>query len=120
MSRVIVAGSRNLDSAHARAFIFMRLNLLRKTMQIKEIVCGGAVGPDTFGREWAIHNEIPVKEFPADWKKHGKKAGLIRNDLMANYADCLVAYWDRESRGTFHMIQTALNKGLEVHVYQTT
>ena len=83
---------------------------------VTEIVSGLAKGPDSFGKQWGEANGIPVKEFPADWNKLGKKAGFARNFEMARYADELVAFWDGKSRGTKHMIQTMLyqNKPFQV------
>lgn len=43
------------------------------------------------------------KEFPADWKAHGKAAGPIRNKQMAEYADALLLIWDGESKGSASM-----------------
>lgn len=33
-----------------------------------ELVQGCAEGADTIGRDWAIHNGIPVRDRPADWE----------------------------------------------------
>jgi hypothetical protein len=35
---------------------------------------------------------------------------------MADYADGLIAFWDGKSKGTKHMIDTATQKGLVVHI----
>ena len=35
---------------------------------------------------------------------------------MAEYADALVAFWDGESKGTKHMIETAKEKGLDIRI----
>ena len=50
--------------------------------------------------EQKLHPEL----FPADWDKHGRAAGPIRNKQMADYADVLIAVWDGKSRGTKNMI----------------
>jgi hypothetical protein len=34
--------------------------------------------------KWAERNLIPVKRFAADWDKHGKAAGPIRNQQMVD------------------------------------
>ena len=57
-----------------------------------------------------------IKRFPADWGKYGKKAGIIRNRAMAEYADALLAYWDGKSSGTRNMIEIARELGLKVGV----
>lgn len=83
---------------------------------ITEVVCGCARGADQMGEYWALQNNIPVREFPADWKTHGRGAGYLRNHEMAEYADALVAFWDGKSRGTANMIEQARRKGLDVRV----
>lgn len=60
--------------------------------------------------------QIPVIHFPANWDKHGKSAGHIRNAEMAKYADALVAFWDGKSKGTKGMIDYATRCNLRVKV----
>jgi predicted Rossmann fold nucleotide-binding protein DprA/Smf involved in DNA uptake len=61
-----------------------------------------------------------VNRFPADWNKHGRGAGMIRNRLMAHNADALIAVWDGVSSGTDNMISLAKVRGLKVFVYITS
>ena len=75
-----------------------------------------ARGIDQMGKLWADARKIPVKEFPADWDGLGKKAGVLRNEEMAKYAKCLIAFWDYESSGTNDMIQRAKKHGLLVKI----
>jgi len=82
-----------------------------------EVVSGGAKGVDSFGERWARGWNIPVKQFLADWDAYGKSAGYRRNEVMAEYADCLIAFWDGQSKGTKHMIDLALKHGLIVFVF---
>jgi hypothetical protein len=82
-----------------------------------EIVSGKARGVDTMGEQWARENDIPIKEFPANWKRYGIVAGIIRNEEMGDYADALVAVWDGESKGSKHMIDYAKKKGLKIHIH---
>src|SRR5690606_7546267 len=81
-----------------------------------EIVSGGAKGADRCGEAYAINNAIKLKVFKADWDTLGKSAGYVRNSQMAEYADCLIAYWDGKSKGTKHMINLAVEKGLDLRV----
>ena len=107
--KVIIAGSRNLKN--------ITIPPPHKwKWKISEVVCGGAQGPDTIGRYWANQNNIPVAIFKADWSTHGRAAGPIRNTDMAVYADALIAYWDGESKGTYHMIQEMERLGKKVHI----
>lgn len=87
-----------------------------------EIVTGGAPGVDQHAKDFAIDQsvqadfDVSYEEFEADWDEHGKAAGPIRNEEMAEYADALIAVWDGESNGTRSMIEKALDYGLDVYV----
>lgn len=99
MYKVIVAGSRNITNEQ---YIYDILDVLIEPGM--EIVSGCAKGVDTVALDYAKDNGIPYEEFPAEWDKHGKQAGPIRNREMGLYADNLVAFWDGKSSGTKHMI----------------
>ena len=81
-----------------------------------EIVSGGARGADRVGEFVAKFYNIPVKKFIPDWDGLGKRAGFVRNAEMGDYADALLAFWDKKSRGTKQMIDYATKKGLLVKV----
>lgn len=72
------------------------------------------------GEFWALHHDIPVKKFPADWGGLGKRAGYLRNEQMADYADALIAVWDGKSKGTKHMIDVATVKELKVFTFHAS
>lgn len=99
--KTIIAGCREFTDYN---LLKSKVDYYRKDNAITEVVCGGATGADALGENYAVQNGIPVKGFPADWNKHGKAAGPIRNRQMAEYADCLIAVWDGKSRGTKNMI----------------
>lgn len=86
--------------------------------RITSVVSGGCRGADKIGEFYAEVHGIPVQLFPADWSKHGRMAGPIRNRQMAENAEALIAVWDGKSRGTQHMIKTANQKGLKVFVHR--
>jgi hypothetical protein len=83
------------------------------------IVSGGAKGVDTLGAKYGQTYNIPVKYFIPDWDTLGKKAGFIRNQQMADYADCLIAIRTAtgKSNGTDDMIARAVKNKLMVCVY---
>ena len=111
--KTIIAGGRDVTN-----FNHVRQAVLDVGWAITEVVSGGARGADTLGEKWAEMAAVPVKRFPADWDRYGKRAGYMRNEEMANYGECLIALWDGESRGTKHMIDIATRKGLTVYVYK--
>lgn len=114
MARVIIAGGRDITD---QSFVFRNITSVLFEGGVTEVVCGGARGVDALGKQWAESVGVPVKMFPADWNKHGKGAGPIRNVEMGEYADALIAIWDGQSRGTKHMVDTMLSLGKEVHVF---
>lgn len=84
---------------------------------IASVVSGTARGVDQMGEAVAKRMRVPVHRYPADWNAHGRAAGHIRNALMADNAEALIAVWDGKSRGTLNMINTAKKKGLKVYVH---
>jgi hypothetical protein len=89
--KVIIAGGRNY--IYQRGDI-ERLDLVKKKLGITEVVSGAcgakrlkdeARGADGLGEYWARTWLLPVKRFYADWDKHGRAAGPIRNREMARY-----------------------------------
>ena len=112
--KLIIAGSRTID--FYTPFDLHEIICEHFDPYPTEIVCGMAKGPDLIGRDYALEHEIPVKEFPADWETYGKRAGFIRNDEMAQYADVLLAIWDGKSNGTRHMIRAMLELHKPFHV----
>lgn len=112
--RVIVAGSRSFDDY---VVLKAELDFLLGTLkQNPIIVSGSARGTDQLGERYANERCWHVLTFPADWKAHGKSAGMMRNTRMAWSASHLVAFWDGESPGTKHMIETATSEGLDVRI----
>jgi len=105
--KVIVAGSRSIDN-----YDLVCDTINSSMFNIGEIVEGGARGVDLLGRRFAEERFIPFKEFPADWDQYQKRAGFIRNEEMAKYADVLIAIKKDKSPGTTHMVETMrkLNK----------
>lgn len=115
--KVIVAGPRDFhDYSFAKKQLDRILQRLNKDRL--EIVSGGANGADALGERYAKENGYKLHRKPADWKKHKKAAGPIRNREMAQYADALVAFQPENGStpGTKNMIKTANELGLKVRI----
>ena len=100
--RIAIIGSRNFDN-----YKLVIETLKPYKSKISLIVSGAAKGADSLGEKWAIENNIQTLIFPADWDKHGKRAGFIRNEDIIKNCDGVVAFWDGESRGTAHSLSLA-------------
>jgi hypothetical protein len=114
--KVIVAGSRDVIDY---LIVEEAIRSSPFANDITEVVSGTARGVDRLGENYAKFNNIPIKRFPANWDKYGKRAGYLRNAEMAHYSDALVAVWDGVSPGTKHMIDLATKEGIEVFIYNT-
>ena len=116
-AKVIIAGSRGFDDyEYLEQNVDFKLSELAKTHHI-EIVSGGARGADRLAERFANRRDFSLTVMKADWNTHGKSAGYLRNQAMADYADYLIAFWDNSSPGTKHMIDIAKAGGLRTSVY---
>ncbi len=114
--RVIVAGGRTFedyDLVKEKCDYFLQDKF--KSCKVI-IVSGHAPGADTCGEQYAQERGLECELHPANWKRHGRAAGPIRNAEMADCADALIAFQDGQSRGTKSMIDLAVKKGLQVTV----
>lgn len=126
--KVIIAGGRDFSDYN---LLKVKCDKIFLNQNDIEIVSGKAPGADTLGEKYAKDNNYPIKPFPAKWndfsepciikyRKNGSKfnalAGPNRNQLMANYADCLIAFWDGRSAGTKDMIDKASKNNLKIRI----
>ncbi len=114
MFKVIIAGSREFKD-----FPLLKKKvdfLLKNKKPYVEIVSGMARGADKMAMRYAVEEELPLKKFPANWDKNGRKAGYIRNKIMGEYADALIVFWDGTSPGTLNMIKIALEQKKPIRI----
>lgn len=114
--RVIIAGSRSITDFQLIHQAMLEARRVWGFTGRFTVISGGASGVDQLGERWARECGYPLEVCPADWKEHGRAAGPMRNKLMADRAEALVAVWDGRSRGTADMILKAHRRGLRVHV----
>ena len=60
--KVIIAGSRNINDDAALAELINNVG-----WDVTEVVSGNCHGVDMMGEQWADTQNIPVKQFMADW-----------------------------------------------------
>ena len=113
MLKVIIAGSRDFSNYD---LLKEKCDYYLQNQKEIEIVSGVARGADTLGEKYAKEKGFPIKQFRADWFLFGRNAGFQRNIEMSEYADALIAFWDKKSSGTKHMIETAKKKSLPTKV----
>jgi predicted Rossmann-fold nucleotide-binding protein len=109
--RVLVCGGRNY--ADEPAFMSAMGKLHRDT-PIAEVVTGGATGADTMAALWAGSIGAVLHVIKADWNRHGKAAGPIRNqEMLDRFPPHLVVAFPGGS-GTADMIRRSEAAGFEV------
>ena len=114
MHQVIVAGDRDyLDKGEIRKHMIE----LWAEIGPYEVISGNARGVDTVSGNIAAEANITIYDYPAEWDKYGKGAGLIRNRQMLNHpATHLLAFLSPTSRGTLNMVNLADEAGLNVTI----
>jgi hypothetical protein len=112
MKRILVCGGRDFTDAER---ICRELDYVREHVGgISMLIHGNARGADKLAGCWAESHGIAVMVFPANWARHGKAAGPIRNSLMLaeGYPDLVVAF--PGGAGTANMVQQANEAGVPV------
>ena len=102
--KVVIAGSRNIPEDQNSFKLLLEVIKL-SGYDITDVVCGKARGADSLGEKYARVKNLGLIEMPADWNKHGKAAGSIRNAAMAKVADAAIVLWDGKSPGSRNMIE---------------
>ena len=111
-----IVGTRTFDNYK---LLKEKVNKINKKTKINMIVSGGCRGTDKLAEKYAQEKNIPVKTYIPNWKKYGKAAGPIRNDLIIENSDKVIAFWDQVSKGNLSSINLAkqMNKELIVVNY---
>lgn len=111
--RIIVTGGRDYDAPAAVERVLgdvagSTFNGVRITL-----VHGGAPGADQLAHWAALALGWTITVHPADWDAHGRAAGPIRNQAMADAgADLCIAF--KGGRGTADMVRRARAAGIPV------
>lgn len=107
--RVAVVGSRTLTVPNLGDYL---------PENVSEIVSGGARGVDQCARAYALSHGIRLTEYLPDYARHGRRAPLMRNDLIVARAELVLAFWDGRSRGTVYTIRRCRAMGVPYRVFR--
>ncbi len=112
--RVVVTGSRYwLDEQKIR-------DELSKLPVMATIVHGGCkTGADVIVQRVAEEMNMDVEVFEADWERHGKRAGPIRNqEMIDSEPDLVLAFPMKDSKGTWDCIRKSRAAHIETIVVE--
>lgn len=115
MTRVLVCGGRSYGDRFQ--FMCSMDDLVADEGEISCVIHGGCkTGADALAAEWVLRfgGECDEDVFEADWIKHGKAAGPIRNQRMLDEGkpDLVIAF--PGGKGTADMVARARKAGVEV------
>lgn len=107
--RLLVCGGRDLVDS-PEVYAALASYMLPGTV----VIHGGAPGADSIAGEFAKGLGLTVEVYPADWHKHGRAAGPIRNQRMINEAKPDLVLALPGGRGTADMVRRAKKAGIPI------
>lgn len=120
--RLLITGSRDWDDRHT---IEVALRMVAEThadvCNLDDLVLVSGACPNGADRiceeVWEEHHG-KVERHPADWQRHGKSAGFVRNEEMVDLgAQLCIAFIKNNSRGASMTARLAEQAGIEVMRY---
>jgi hypothetical protein len=126
--KIAIVGSRCFND-----YSLLRSVLKTYQQEITLIISGGAKGADQLGAQWSndVLKQAPLIIRP-NWKdishadaiikkddkgnRYDARAGLRRNEQIAQQADLIIAFWDSQSKGTKQIILYGQKIGKTVKV----
>jgi hypothetical protein len=110
--RILICGDRNWINVDLIREIIYNMN------DIEVIIEGECRGADILGKKIAQELNLPLLQFPADWVRYGRAAGIIRNQQMIDEGNPtkVIAFHNNieKSKGTKDMINRAKKRGIKV------
>lgn len=117
--KVVVCGSR-YDGVGLERYVAVYRAIQARIEELPQgatIITGGARGVDRWADEIAGHRGMSRKVMRADWGRHGRKAGILRNlEMLDERPELVIGFWEGKSRGTKHMTNEARKRGIKTEV----
>jgi len=124
-----ISGPRDIDNDTALEIITQAIK--DSGFKITKLMSTCESGVDTWARNWASENDVPVVGFQADWsnikgvpkenikknswgKKYNTQAAKLRDDMMMGECDAAIIIDD----GGYSKKYLAEQHGVEVHVHK--
>ena len=102
--KIAIIGSRETGNINFEELLKKHMDVLANDT----IISGGARGIDTIAAQYARKRGMKLLEFRPDY------ATFVRNRLIVDMADVVVAFWNGSSRGTKYTIDYAKKKYVPV------
>ncbi len=82
-----------------------------------QMLGGGAKNSINLVKRYAVERGILFKEFATNWDQIGNSAGYAKDQQIANTCNELVAFWDKKSQDTKHVVDLVDKTGKPVYIY---
>ena len=105
--KILVCGGRHYEDRAAVERILTALDP-------DEVVTGGATGVDFWAYNWARNTGLIRHVYPANWDRHGRAAGPIRNQVMLDREEPDLVVVFPGGRGTADMARKAEEAGVKI------
>ena len=113
--KIAISGSREFTNQNK---IYEVLDKYKDVCTL--IIHGGCQNSaDTLSEIWAQKNKIKTEIVKPDYIKYpNKSAPIVRNKIIIDKADVLIAFWNKVSKGTKSTIDFAIKKGIETIIIE--
>jgi hypothetical protein len=113
--RILITGSRTWTRMETIEAVLQRYH---RTYEHVTMVSGHCPkGADWMCEQYAREFGWTIEKHPANWTKHGKSAGFIRNTEMTwKGADVCLAFIRANSRGATHCVRMAKIRKIPVRI----
>lgn len=124
--RILVTGSRTWGDATTihQALQVVADAAIRENVPMVTVVHGACPnGADELADQWVRWYRgdtlVLAERHPALWRQHGKRAGMVRNELMVSLgADLCLAFIRDDSPGATHCLELALEAGMPARLWR--
>jgi hypothetical protein len=121
---ILVSGSRDwgdrlsIVCALSR-YIGQDVTVMHGAASRRDPLTGLQISADMIADEVARSLGFAVRPFPADWKRHPRHAGFLRNiSMLDEDPDRVIAFWRNKSAGTAHTIAEARARYIPVELHE--
>ena len=117
--KIAIVGSREIiDCQFIESKLLEVLKLNNIAIENVELVSGGARGVDFCAEQIAKKYGLSIRIFFPNYQKFNKKAPLIRNTLIVQNSDLVIAFPSATSRGTYDTINKAKKLKRKLYIFR--